>query len=71
MGDTMTCYARFSASRPVVIGRASARYGLYRPFDPSDDPGNSEVNHIQLIPSSGPLTLAQATAAYDPDPSCK
>jgi hypothetical protein len=48
-----------------------ARYGLYRPFDPSDDPGNSEVNHIQLIPSSGPLTLAQATAAYDPDPSCK
>jgi hypothetical protein len=48
-----------------------ARYGLYRPFDPSDDPGNSEVNHIQLIPSSGPLTLAQATAAYDPDPSCE
>ena len=48
-----------------------ARYGLYRPFDPSDDPGNSEVNHIQLIPSSGPLTLAQATAAYNPDPSCK
>jgi hypothetical protein len=48
-----------------------ARYGLYRPFDPSDDPGNSEVNHIQLIPSTGPLTLAQATAAYDPDPSCK
>ena len=48
-----------------------ARYGLYRPFDPSDDPGNPEVNHIQLIPSSGPLTLAQATAAYDPDPSCK
>jgi len=30
MGDTMTTYARFSASRPVVIGRASARYGLYR-----------------------------------------
>ena len=26
----MTTYARFSASRPVVIGRASARYGLYR-----------------------------------------
>ena len=48
-----------------------ARFGLYRPFDPSDDPGNSEVNHVQLIPSSGPLTLAQATSAFDPDPSCK
>ena len=39
-----------------------ARFGLYRPFDPSDDPNNSEVNHIQLIPSGGPLTLAQATS---------
>jgi hypothetical protein len=48
-----------------------ARYGLYRPFDPSDDPGNTEVNHIQLIPSGGPLTLAQSTATFDPDPSCK
>jgi Peptidase M15 len=48
-----------------------ARFGLYRPFDPSDDPNNSEVNHIQLIPAGGPLTLAAATAAFDPDPSCK
>ena len=48
-----------------------ARFGLYRPFDPSDDPGNSEVNHIQLIPSTGPLTLAQATSAFDPDPTCE
>ncbi len=48
-----------------------AQYGLYRPFDPSDDPGNTEVNHIQLIPSGGPLTLAQSTATFDPDPSCK
>jgi hypothetical protein len=48
-----------------------ARYGLYRPFDPSDDPGNSEVNHIQLIPAGGPLTLAQTTATWDPDPSCR
>jgi Peptidase M15 len=47
-----------------------ARFGLYRPFDPSDDPNNSEVNHIQLIPRSGPLTLAQATASFDPDPTC-
>jgi hypothetical protein len=47
------------------------QYGLYRPFDPSDNPTNTEVNHIQLIPSSGPLSLAQSTAAFDPDPSCK
>jgi hypothetical protein len=46
-------------------------YGLYRPFDPSDDPNNSEVNHVQLIPSGGPLPLAQATAAFDPDPTCR
>ncbi len=47
------------------------RYGLYRPFDPSDSPANTEVNHIQLIPSSGPLSLAQSTATFDPDPSCR
>jgi hypothetical protein len=48
-----------------------ARFDLYRPFDPSDDPGNSEVNHMQLIPHGGPLSLAQATASFDPDPSCR
>jgi hypothetical protein len=48
-----------------------AKFGLYRPFDPSNDPSNSEVNHIQLIPNGGPLTLAQATAAFDPDPTCR
>jgi hypothetical protein len=47
------------------------RFGLYRPFDPSDDPGNTEVNHVQLIPSGGPLTLAQSTATFDPDPTCR
>jgi hypothetical protein len=47
-----------------------ARFGLYRPFDPSDDPNNTEVNHIQLIPKAGPLTLAQANNTFDPDPSC-
>jgi hypothetical protein len=47
-----------------------ARYGLYRPFDPSGDANNTEVNHIQLIPAGGPLTLAAATAAFDPDPTC-
>jgi hypothetical protein len=48
-----------------------ARFGLYRPFDPSEDSGNTEVNHVQLIPHGGPLTLAAATATYDPDPSCR
>jgi Peptidase M15 len=48
-----------------------ATYGLYRPFDPSDDPNNTEVNHVQLIPAGGPLTLAQSTAAWDPDPTCR
>jgi Peptidase M15 len=48
-----------------------ARFGLYRPFDPTGDPNNTEVNHIQLIPSGGPLSLAQSTATWDPDPSCR
>jgi Peptidase M15 len=47
-----------------------ARFGLYRPFDPSDNPSNSEVNHIQLIPSGGPLPLTVADATFLPDPSC-
>lgn len=48
-----------------------ARFGLYRPFDPTDDPTNSEVNHVQLIPTGGPLSLAQVTSTFDPDPTCK
>jgi Peptidase M15 len=48
-----------------------ARFGIYRPFDPSDDPNNTEVNHFQLIPTGGPLTLAQANNTFDPDPSCR
>ncbi len=48
-----------------------ARFGLYRPFDPSDDPNNTEVNHVQLIPAGGPLSLAQSTATWDPDPRCR
>ena len=47
-----------------------SRFGLYRPFDPSGDANNTEVNHIQLIPSGGPLTLAQSQVAWDPDPTC-
>jgi hypothetical protein len=48
-----------------------ARFGLYRPFDPTNDPNNTEVNHIQLIPSGGPLSLARSTATWDPDPTCR
>ncbi len=48
-----------------------AQYGLYRPFDPSDNPGNTEVNHIQLIPSGGPVSAATATADFAPDPMCR
>ena len=47
-----------------------AQYGLYRPFDPSDDPNNTEVNHIQLIPATGPLPTATATADFVRDPMC-
>ena len=48
-----------------------AKFGLYRPFDPSDSPTNPEVNHVQLIPAGGPLSLAQSTVAFDPDPTCR
>ena len=48
-----------------------AKFNLYRPFDPSDDPGNTEVNHVQLIPSGGPLTLAESEATFNPDPTCQ
>jgi hypothetical protein len=47
-----------------------AQFGLYRPFDPSGDPNNSEVNHIQLIPAGGPLSVTQAEAAFTPDVAC-
>jgi hypothetical protein len=58
------------SSAAQISEQELARYGLYRPFDPSDDPNNTEVNHVQLIPAGGPLSLAAATAAYDPDPTC-
>jgi hypothetical protein len=60
---------RSSAAR--ITEAQLGQYGLYRPFDPSDNPGNTEVNHVQLIPSGGPLTLAQSNATFDPDPSCR
>jgi len=48
-----------------------ARFGLYRPFDPTDNPDNTEVNHIQLIPAGGPLSAATAVADFTPDPMCR
>lgn len=60
---------RSSAAR--ISEAELARFGLYRPFDPSDDPDNTEVNHIQLIPAGGPLSLAEATTIWSPDPRCR
>jgi Peptidase M15 len=48
-----------------------AGVGLYRPFDPSDNANNTEVNHVQLIPAGGPLSLAESDATFDPDPTCQ
>lgn len=47
------------------------RFGLYRPFDPSDDPNNTEVNHIQLIGAGGATTGTPSTTRWDPDPTCR
>ena len=47
------------------------RFGLYRPFDQSGSPANTEVNHIQLIPTGGPLSAAAATADFTQDPICQ
>jgi hypothetical protein len=48
-----------------------AEFDLYRPFDPSDSPSNTEVNHIQLIPAGGPLSVAEAATDWNPDPTCR
>src|SRR5437588_10840782 len=45
-----------------------ARFGMYRPFDPSDDPNNPEVNHIQLIPAGG---VGSQIGAFSRDPLCR
>ncbi|HKO28699.1 MAG TPA: D-Ala-D-Ala carboxypeptidase family metallohydrolase [Solirubrobacteraceae bacterium] len=60
---------RSSAAR--ISEAQLAQYGLYRPFDPTDDPANTEVNHIQLIPSGGPVPVVVAEATFAPDPTCK
>jgi len=48
-----------------------ARFGLYRPFDPSDDPNNTEVNHIQMLPSAGAVSPAQSARTWNQDPMCR
>jgi Peptidase M15 len=48
-----------------------AKFGLYRPFDPTDDPSNTEVNHVQLIPNGGPVPVTVVDDTFDPDPSCQ
>jgi hypothetical protein len=48
-----------------------AKFGLYRPFDPTDDADNTEVNHVQLIPHGGPVPVTVVDDTFDPDPSCK
>lgn len=60
---------RSSAAR--ISETQLARFGLYRPFDPSNDPNNAEVNHVQLIPAGGALSLSQAQGTYNPDPACQ
>jgi hypothetical protein len=60
---------RSSAAR--ISEAQLAQFGLYRPFDPSNDPNNTEVNHIQLIPAGGPLSAATATADFAQDPMCQ
>jgi hypothetical protein len=59
---------RSSAAR--ISEAELAKFGLYRPFDPSDNADNTEVNHVQLLPSSGPLSLSKATATWNLDPAC-
>ena len=67
---------RAAARRPTRMSSAAriseselAKFGLYRPFDPSDNPDNTEVNHVQLLPSSGPVSLTDATATWQLDPA--
>jgi Peptidase M15 len=58
------------ASAAQITEAELARFGLYRPFDPTDDPDNTEVNHVQLIPNGGPVPVTVVDDTFDPDPSC-
>jgi hypothetical protein len=45
--------SQLRSSAAQVPESVLAQFGLYRPFDPTDDPSNSEVNHWQLLPGTG------------------
>jgi hypothetical protein len=61
-------------SQTARLGSSSAQASLPQAhphaIEPSDNPGNTEVNHIQLIPSGGPLPLTVADVTFAPDPTC-
>jgi Peptidase M15 len=59
------------SSAAQITEAALASFDLYRPFDPSDNPSNTEVNHIQLIPAGGPLSLVEADGTLERDPRCQ
>jgi hypothetical protein len=59
------------ASAAQITEAEMAKFGLYRPFDPTDDADNTEVNHVQLIPNGGPVPVTVVDDTFDPDPSCK
>ena len=58
------------ASAAQITEAELARFGLYRPFDPTGAADNTEVNHVQLIPHGGPLPVTVVDDTFDPDPSC-
>jgi hypothetical protein len=58
------------SSATQITEAEMAKFGLYRPFDPTDDPNNTEVNHVQLIPHGGPVPVTVVDDTFDPDPSC-
>ena len=59
------------ASAAQITEAEMAKFGLYRPFDPTDAADNTEVNHVQLIPNGGPVPVTVVDDTFDPDPSCK
>lgn len=40
------------SSAASIPEKVLAAFGLWRPFDPTDDPSNAEVNHVELIGQS-------------------
>lgn len=57
--------SQLRSSAAQVSEAELAKFGLYRPFDPTDDPNNTEVNHWQLLPTAA----ATSTPAPASSPS--